>query len=149
MADLRKRGCDNLDVKQYLGSLRVLDARIDQRIKQLDELKNRRSFISAAEYLRAASREAGVGRNGGAFDMLTDLQAEISDEILQFERQRNDIIGKIQSLNDHKFMQVLYKRYVEYKPFEQIAAELGYARSHTLLLHRNAIAAMEELTVYS
>lgn len=123
-----------MDVKEYLGSLRLLDARIDQRIKQLDELKRRQSYISAASLC--------CGDDPGR-DALGDLQAEISGEILQFEKKRNEIINVIQNLNDHKFMQVLYKRYVEYKPFEQIAAELGYARSHTLLLHRNAVAAMD------
>ncbi len=123
-----------MDAKEYLGSLRLLDARIDQRIKQLDELKRRRSYISAVSPCSADARGC---------DVLGDLQAEISGEIMQFEKKRNEIIDVIQSLNDHKFMQVLYKRYVEYKPFEQIAAELGYARSHTLLLHRNAVAAME------
>ncbi len=123
-----------MDAKEYLGSLRLLDARIDQRIKQLDELKRRRSYISAVSPCSADERGC---------DVLGDLQAEISGEIMQFEKKRNEIIDVIQSLNDHKFMQVLYKRYVEYKPFEQIAAELGYARSHTLLLHRNAVAAME------
>ncbi len=123
-----------MDAKEYLGSLRLLDARIDQRIKQLDELKRRRSYISAV---------VPRSGDGSGSDALSGLQAEISEEILQFEEKRNEIIDVIQSLNDHKFMQVLYKRYVEYKPFEQIAAELGYARSHTLLLHRNAVAAMD------
>ncbi len=123
-----------MDAKEYLGSLRLLDARIDQRIKQLDELKRRRSYISAV---------VPCSGDGSGSDALSDLQAEISGEIMQFEKKRNEIIDAIQSMNDHKFMQVLYKRYVEYKPFEQIAAELGYARSHTLLLHRNAVAAMD------
>lgn len=125
-----------MDAKEYLGSLRLLDARIDQRIKQLDELKRRRSYISAVS-------ESVCSDDGRGSDVLSDLRAEISEEIMRFEKKRNEIINVIQSLNDHKFMQVLYKRYVEYKPFEQIAAELGYARSHTLLLHRNAIAAMD------
>lgn len=129
------RRCIVLDVKEYLGSLRLLDARIDQRIRQLDELKRRRSYISAVSPCSRDNPQRG--------DPLRDLQAKISQEILQFEKQRNEIIDVIQSLNDHKFMQVLYKRYVEYKPFEQIAAELGYARSHTLLLHRNAVAAID------
>lgn len=125
-----------MNAKEYLGSLRLLDARIDQRIKQLDELKRRRSYIS--EVSPCSGEDPECGR-----DVLSNLQAEISGEIMQFEKKRNEVINAIQSLNDHKFMQVLYKRYVEYKPFEQIAAELGYARSHTLLLHRNAVAAMQ------
>lgn len=150
-----------MDAKQYLESLRLLDARIDQRLRQLDDINRRRSYISAAELLcggrgnaegmrgsedRGASAACSDGFERGR-DMLSDMQSEISEMILQFEQQRNSIIGRIQSLNDHKFVRVLYKRYVEYKPFEQIAAELGYARSHTLLLHRNALAAFEAMLI--
>ncbi len=124
-----------MDAKNYLESLRLFDTRIEQRIKQLDDLEQRRSFLSSKGCSYDAS-ERGC-------DVIDDLRTEISEEILQFEMQRNDIINKIQSLNDHKLVRVLFKRYVEYKPFEQIAAELGYARSHTLLLHRNAVEAFE------
>lgn len=137
-----------MDTKKYLESLRLLDARIDQRIKQLNDIGRRRLYISA-ELSRFDSGDPENACSGGALesDIIGDLRAEISGEILKFERQRNEIIGRIQSLNNHKFVQVLYKRYVEYKPFEQIAAELGYARSHTLLLHRNAVEAMQALVV--
>ena len=124
-----------MDAKNYLESLRLFDTRIEQRIKQLDDLEQRRSFLSA----RGCSCDA-LERGCGVID---DLRTEISEEILRFELQRNDIINRIQSLNDHKLVRVLFKRYVEYKPFEQIADELGYARSHTLLLHRNAVEALE------
>ena len=124
-----------MDAKNYLESLRLFDTCIEQRIKQLDDLEQRRSFLSAN------GCSCGVLERG--CDVIADLRTEISEDILQFEMQRNDIINKIQSLNDHKLVRVLFKRYVEYKPFEQIAAELGYARSHTLLLHRNALAALE------
>lgn len=143
-----------MDVKQYLESLRLLDARIDQRVRQLDDIGRRRSYIMAAGLLGADRRNAEGSESSEkgvddvyerGRDMLSDMRAEISEMILRLEQQRNFIIGRIQSLNDHKFVQVLYKRYVEYKPFEQIAAELGYARSHTLLLHRNALAAFEAM----
>ena len=124
-----------MDAKEYLESLRLLDARTEQRLKQLDDIENRRSYIKTLNEQYAVSQVNG--------DMLSDLAAKVSDEILHFEKQRSEIIGRIQSLNDHKFIQVLYKRYVEYKSFEQIAAELGYARSHTLALHRNALEALQ------
>ncbi|MDE7231042.1 MAG: hypothetical protein K2N56_11235 [Oscillospiraceae bacterium] len=124
-----------MDTKNYLESLRLFDARIEQRIKQLDDLEQRRSFLSS-NGCSCDALERGCG-------VINDLKTEISEDILQFEMQRNDIINKIQSLNDHKLVRVLFKRYVEYKPFEQVAAELGYVRSHTLLLHRNALAALE------
>lgn len=124
-----------MDAKNYLESLRLFDTRIEQRIKQLDDLEQRHSFLSS-NGCSCDALERGCG-------VINDLRTEISEEILQFEMQRNDIISKIQSLNNHKLVRVLFKRYVEYKPFEQIAAELGYARSHTLLLHRNAVEALE------
>ena len=124
-------GAGKLEAKEYLKSLKLLDTRIEQRTKQLDDIEHRRSDVFA-------SFERGS-------EMIEATKAEICGEILQFERQRNEIIGKIQRLDNNKFVRVLHKRYVEYKPFEQIAAELGFARSHTLFLHRKALEALQAL----
>ena len=116
-----------MDAKEYLRSLKLLDTRIVQRSKQLKDIERRRSYINS------------LGGGDPDFEVIENIKAEI----LQCESRRNEIIGKIQSSDDHKFIQVLYKRYVEYKPFEQIAAELGYSRSYTLTLHRNALDALQ------
>lgn len=115
-----------MDVKEYLGALKLFDLRIDQKKDQLKELRRRRSLI-------APDRK----------EKISELKSEISGQIVQLECRRGEIIDKIQSLNNYKFVRVLYKHYVEYKDFEQIAAELGYALSHTHRIHRDALAALE------
>jgi len=45
-----------------------------------------------------------------------------------------------------KYLQVLYKRYVEYKSFEQIAVEMGYTYDYIRKIHIKALRNFEKGT---
>ena len=119
-----------MDTKEYLGTLRLFEARIDQKKEQLRVLKRRRSHFAAPDRSEKISR----------------LKSEISEQIVQLESLRGEIIDRIQSLDNYRFVRVLYMHYVEYKSFDQIAAEVGYALSHTYRIHRDALAALEKVS---
>lgn len=73
-----------------------------------------------------------------------DLENEINAEIDSFIDTKHEIINQIQSLHNTKYVQVLYKRYVEYKQHNRIAREIHYDISHEFRLHQQALQAFEQ-----
>lgn len=74
---------------------------------------------------------------------MADLKAEISAEIEEYANEKHLIIKQIQALANPAYVQILYKRYVEFKRFEVIAAEMNYTYSYTRQLHKKSLQNFE------
>ena len=59
--------------------------------------------------------------------------------IKQYTEKKNEIITTIQKLEDPRYIDILYKRYVEFETFERIADEKVYSWRHILRLHKQAL----------
>ena len=66
-------------------------------------------------------------------------------EIAAKKKEKEAIFSKIHSLNNETYEKILYKRYVEKKPYKKIADEIGFSLSHTHTLRREAIKKLEQI----
>ncbi|MEY8321976.1 hypothetical protein AAK894_13045 [Lachnospiraceae bacterium 46-61] len=139
-----------MKAKEYLLQLQKMDIAINQNIAWLYELKNTRKELKGVNY---TSQKVKASRSNCAdFEktilIIMDMEQNINDSIDKFVDQKNEIIKQIQSLDNHKYMQLLYKRYVEYKSLEVIAVEMNYTYPYTRKLHRYALQKFEKKEQY-
>ena len=133
-----------MTAKGYLQQLKAMDIRIDQRQKQVDELR--------ALAFGCGSRKDGervqTSRSPDALEKnivkYVDIERECDKAIDEYIDFKNVIIGEIQALEDWRYEQLLYKRYVEYKGFGKIAREMEYSYDSIVHMHRTALKAFEE-----
>ena len=135
-----------MKAKNYLQQLRRLEMSISQKLREQQDLRVLAACIPAAGY--AADRVQG-GRGGGApyvgaVHRLLDLEDEISREIDGFADKKHQIINQIQSLPNGKYVEILYKRYVEFKSLERICAEMHFSYDYIKHLHGHALENFEE-----
>lgn len=71
-------------------------------------------------------------------------QPETRQIIKSSATEQYKIINQIQQLDKLQHVQILYKKYVEYKPLKRIARELSYSESHLKKLHRQALQEFTE-----
>lgn len=130
-----------MTAKEYLSQIRLFDECINQKISELEDLKRSRTVISAVDYSK--EKNSGNRPNEATFvklsDKIIDLSAEINREIDFFISEKHKIINQIQQIKDTRHMQVLYKHYVEYKGFEDIASEMNYVYQYIIELHIKAL----------
>ena len=114
--------------KEYLQQLRRLDTVIDQKIKELDDLKVKSTCIGGFDYSkeRVQTSPSGDAPYVRTVSRMIDLNEEINRDIDNFVYRKHKIINEIQSLENTKHIQILFKKYVEYKTFEQISVEMNY-----------------------
>jgi len=131
--------------KEYLRQIRKLDIKINQRIKEQGELRSRMFSIggSSTDSVRVQESREGDKLSNAVSEYL-DMEAEIDAMIDDLVNAKHRIIGEIQSLEDERYMQILYMRYVEYKHFYEIADELHYSLEHTIRLHGWALVQFEK-----
>lgn len=68
-----------------------------------------------------------------------ELEADISRKIERFLQLKHKIINEIQSLDNAVYVNILYKRYVEYKSLDEIAEKMNYSYVHMKRLHGYAL----------
>lgn len=134
-----------MTAKEYLNSLRRMDMIINQKQQELDMALKNRTYIRSMDY---SADRVQSSPNGAGFttmsDKYADLQLDINNAIDELVSKRHFIIEQIQGLTKVEFSEVLFKRYVEYKSFEQISCEMGYVYNYTCNIHGEALKDFEQ-----
>ncbi len=127
--------------KEYLQQLQRLDTVINQKIAELNDLRRKAEGIGSIDYAKdkVQTSPAGDALFVSMVGRIADLEAEISAEIARYMKEKHLIISQMQSLPNVNHVSLLYKRYVEFKSFEIIAAEMGFAYQYIIELHREAL----------
>ena len=132
-----------MTTKQYLQQIYRLYAQIKQRQEQLDELKAAAAGFRAIDYSADKVQSSPTDRMADVVGRYADLEAEIQELIDTFFIRKNTIISQIQALDDPRYADVLYARYVSFEPFRKIAKDLHYDYDYCCRLHGRALKAFE------
>ncbi len=130
-----------MKAKEYLQQLKKLDIMINQKIKESEELKIKARSIKGVDYSkeRVQSSPSTDASFVKAIEKITDLENEINCEIDKFVDRKHEIINQIQGLKNSKYIEILYKHYVESKRLEVVAVEMNFTYQYAVELHGCAL----------
>lgn len=130
--------------KEYLGRLRTLKIKIDQKKAQLKELELLRGNIGSFDYSRERVQTSVDGNQveNDTIKLLL-LESEIKDDMIAFEFEKDKIIREIHALKNAEHIKLLFKRYVEFKRLEEIAVEMNYTYQYAREMHGYALQDFE------
>lgn len=130
-----------MKAKEYLQQLKRFDTVIHQKIKELSDLRQQSQSIGSMDYSKERVQMSCSG--DAPFVNLTgrilDLEAEINTEIDGFMDEKHRIINQIQGLSNVNHISLLYKRYIEFKKLEVVAAEMNFTYQYVIELHGCAL----------
>lgn len=131
-----------MKAKEYLLKVQKLDMVINQKIKELDDLRDMSTSVGSIDYSkeRVQISPSGNAPFVGLIERINDLNAEINAEIDAFVDEKHRIINQIQGLTNINHIALLYKRYIEFKKFEIIADEMNFTYQYAIELHGYALA---------
>jgi len=134
-----------VNTQRYLCQIKILDTKIKQKQEQYNQLYESAHSVGAVRYEREPVQ---TSKTNDAIERsiirYLELEEEIKDETLKFQKTKHKIINEIQELDDDRFINLLYKKYVEYKPMNMIAEEMCYSYDYVKELHRNSLKAFED-----
>lgn len=133
-----------ITAKQYLEQLKVIDAKINQKIKERDELRLLATSTGSLEYSKERVNASSTGDTlEKKVIKYVDLEKEINETINEFVDKKHKIIDEIQGLDGVSHIDILFKKYVENKRLGVIATEMKYSYSRVKHLHTEALQAFE------
>lgn len=132
--------------KIYLGQIKALNRKILIREQEVAELRaaamSQGSLQMDPERVRSASPDPDP--MGSKVARYADLQKEVDALILELTEAKHTITGQILQLDDDRYIEVLWKRYVELEAFRQIAEEMGCDIRHVFRIHGRALQLFEQ-----
>ena len=135
-----------MKAKEYLQQLQRLDTVINQKIKEVQDLRVQMQSGGGIDYSkeRVQSSPSGDAPFVKPICRIIDLEAEINDEIDRFVDEKHKIINQIQGLKNSDYISLLFKRYVEFKSLERICVEMNFSYDYIKHLHGYALKEFED-----
>lgn len=135
-----------MKAKKYLQQLQRLDTVINQKIKEVNDLRLKSRSVGSINY---SKERVQITPSGDApfvkmSEKIVDLEAEINSEIDAFVDEKHKIINQIQGLKNADYISLLYKRYVEYKSLRRICTEMDFSYDYIKHLHGCALKDFED-----
>ena len=133
------------DAKAYLRKIELMDAHINNKLNDLFMLRTMVTKITATLSPVVASGTGSQDKLGDAIAKIVDLQNEINQAIDKYVDTKREVSAVLDKLQDPDHVKVLHKRYIEYKPWEQIACEMNFTYRNVCYIHGKALQAVEAL----
>ena len=126
-----------MTAREFLGQMRTLDRRIEQRLEELARLKS--------QLTRATALISDMPRGGGHKDWTDtlahamELEARLAEDVSTMIATKSEIRDAIDQVDDARYRMLLEKRYIIGKSWRAIAREMNYDESWIYVMHRRAL----------
>lgn len=128
----------------YLSQLARFDEEIKQKTETVQMYFDMATSITVSMNPNKVQTTHTNDRMGSAVEKAVDLQKKIEADVIKNMEQKEIIIRQIQGLHNVKFIQLLYKVYVQYKSIKEAAFEMNMSYQYVRELHKKALEAFEE-----
>ncbi len=133
------------EAKEYLEQIKWYDVLIDSK---LEELANLNAIVKRITPVMNTTGGGGAGNQdklGDTIAKIVDLQEEINRDVDMFVDRKREASRLLKKLGNPLHYQILHKRYVLYKSFEQIAADTHYSYRNITHAHGRALQAFDKV----
>ncbi len=100
--------------------------------------------MSSFDYSADRVQSTPVDKLSADVGRILELEEQIRARMMQYIEAKTRIIDEIQQLQEPRYIEILYKRYVEDKNLTIVAKEIPYEYTYACHLHGEALKAFED-----
>ena len=134
-----------MDAKAFLKQVRLCDMHINEKIAELENLKELTLKITTTWKSDVVSSSGSQDKLGEAVARIVDLEEEINRAVDTYVDKKSEVSKVVEQVNDPDQVAVLYKRYFRHETWEQIACEMHMTFRNVCYIHGRALRAVEYL----
>ena len=131
-----------MNIKDYLSQTWRINKMIDVKLEEVNELRALAEKASATLSMTPPSGTRNFSRMEDIIVKMVDLENEVQGDIENLLTLKKDITVAIRSLSNPDYKVLLELRYLCYKSWEEIMADMRYSRTHTYRIHERALKAI-------
>ncbi|MDO5445994.1 MAG: hypothetical protein Q4F31_10290 [Eubacteriales bacterium] len=130
-----------MNTKEFFEQAYRINDLIDSKAEMIVRLRCRAENITSSLSPVRVQSSGSDRPMADMLDMMTDLEAEITEDSRKLCETLKSIIRVIQQISDPRYRLILEKHYILGLPFRRIGSEMGYSLSHVMKLHDEALLA--------
>lgn len=132
--------------KKYLQQVELCDRRINNKLEDLARLRDQATKVTASLSSSGGGLSGGHGNKVGTNVVkMVDLNNEINEAIDKYVDLKREVMTVIDKVDDPDYYDILHKRYIHLKTWEQIAAEMHLDVRTVTKKHGPALLAVAEI----
>lgn len=128
-----------MKAKDYLEQIRILDRLINNKLQELEQLEALATKVTSVNSGDRVQASGSQDKMADTVIKILELKQEINADIDRLVDLKCEIIPLIDAVQDADLIDVLYKRYIQGKKWEEIALEMHYTFRWVLKLHGRAL----------
>ena len=134
-----------MTAKEYLNQAYRVDQRVNSKLHQLESLKDMATKATSTLGTEPVSGTRNVHRLADTIDNIIALENEINDDIDHLVDLKRDVMKTLSQVHDTDCQMLLELRYLSFKSWDDIAAEMHYGSRWVHILHSKALSAVEKI----
>ena len=139
-----------MTAKEYLLQIEVMTAKISNKKQRLQEYKELALGCGGFDYSKERVQTSNLGGQiEQAIVRYVSLEQDILDDIVQLQQKKDQITNEIHRLNDVRYIQILYRRYVECKKLKEVSEDMHYDYDYIRALHSRALQEFENVNLHT
>lgn len=128
-----------MTAKEYLGQVKLKEAvirNLERDRANLIEMMYSLGGAGTGERVQASKNPDKFGTLYGRID---EKERKIADEIDSLVDFRLKVSGEINEIEDERYVELLYKRYIQNESWDAISVDMQYNRKYIIQLHGCAL----------
>lgn len=134
-----------IDAKRYLQQVKQCEVRIQIKMEDLEQLKAFTTKVTSTLSDVSVSGTKNNDKMGDAIVRIIELQNDINCEIDRLVDLKKEVCAVLDKVSNEDQHTVLYKRYVLFKTWEQIACDMNMTYRNVCYIHGRALQAVERI----
>jgi transcriptional regulator with XRE-family HTH domain len=134
-----------MTAKDYLKQAYRLDVRIDAKLTQLSALRELAMRVHATYSDLPRSSTPNIHRTEVTMEKIWQMEAAINEDIDRLVDLKAEIAATIADISHARQRLLLELRYLCFKPWNDIAAEMNYTLENVYALHQSALKAVKKI----
>jgi hypothetical protein len=133
-----------MTTKEYLSQISRLDRMIKNKLSEISQLRELSCGIAAVKSGERVQTMPNIDKIGTSYAKIDEMERNLDRVIDEYIDKKNEIISQIESMEDERYYNLLFSKYIEKNTFEQIASEMHYSFRNTTRMHGKALMAFEK-----
>lgn len=134
-----------MKAKEYLMQIKRMDKLTENKqaeINRLEELVQSTTALNVSDKVQTSGSK---DRLGDIVSKICDLKNELTADIEKWVDLKGEVISVIDQLDDVDLIDLLYKRYFQFKTWEKISCDMNYTYRWVTKLHGKALAEVQKI----
>ena len=133
-----------MTTQEYLGQISRLNRVINNKLKELSQLKELSISISAIKNSERVQTTPNFDKIGSAYCKIEELEEKIDKLVDEYIQKREKTIEQIESLENETEYQILFSKYITGDTLEKISKDMNYVYRNITRLHGKALKSFEK-----